>query len=74
MNTTVTPVRRTIEQYLDQLSSQRLRFVADLLAYLSAREDDEATQELLDIPGFVESFERGRHNVAEGRVLEERRG
>jgi hypothetical protein len=28
----------------------------------------DATQELLDIPGFIESFDRGQKDIAEGRV------
>ncbi len=31
-------------------------------------ESEEATQELLEIPRFIESFERGKKDIAEGRV------
>ena len=68
MNTTMTPIRQTIELYLNQLSSQRLQLVAEMLAYLSEREEDEATEELLDIPGFIESFERGCRDLVKGRI------
>ncbi|MEH2012158.1 hypothetical protein PQG02_12780 [Nostoc sp. UHCC 0926] len=63
-----TEVRQQIDQYLDALSSERLELVADFLAYLADKESEDATQELLDIPGFIESFERGKKDVAEGRV------
>ncbi|MEH1862164.1 MAG: hypothetical protein V7L21_30105 [Nostoc sp.] len=63
-----TEVRQQISQYLDGLSSKRLELVADFLAYLADKESEDATQELLDIPGFIESFERGKKDVAEGRV------
>ncbi len=66
MNTT--EIRHQINQYLDRLSSDRLQLVADFLAYLADKESEEATQELLDIPGFIESFERGKKDIAEGRV------
>jgi hypothetical protein len=66
MNTT--EIRHQINQYLDRLSSDRLQLVADFLAYLAEKESEEATQELLDIPGFIESFERGKKDIAEGRV------
>jgi len=67
MSTTV--IRQTIDQYLDQLSLERLNFVADFLAYLADKESENATQELLlDIPGFIDSFERGKKDIAEGRV------
>ncbi|MBD2528384.1 hypothetical protein H6G97_01940 [Nostoc flagelliforme FACHB-838] len=63
-----TEVRQQINQYLDRLSSERLQLVADFLAYLADKESEEATQELLDIPGFIESFERGKKDIAEGQV------
>ena len=66
MNTT--EIRHQINQYLDRLSSDRLQLVADFLAYLAEKESEEATQELLDIPGFIESFERGKKDIADGRV------
>jgi hypothetical protein len=61
-------VRQQINQYLDGLSSERLQLVADFLAYLVDKESEDATQELLDIPGFMESFERGKKDITEGRV------
>lgn len=66
MNTT--EIRQQINQYLDRLSSERLQLVAEFLAYLAEKESEEATQELLDIPGFIEFFERGKKDIAEGRV------
>lgn len=63
-----TEIRQEINQYLDRLSSDRLQLVADFLAYLADKESEEATQELLDIPGFIESFERGKNDITEGRV------
>ncbi|MBD2505978.1 MAG: hypothetical protein V7K64_15130 [Nostoc sp.] len=63
-----TEVRQQINQYLDVLSSERLQLVADFLAYLADKESEDATQELLDIPGFIESFEEGKKDIAEGRV------
>ncbi|MBW4627000.1 MAG: hypothetical protein KME49_16215 [Brasilonema octagenarum HA4186-MV1] len=63
-----TTIREKINQYLDGLSSERLELVADFLAYLAEKESEDATQELLHIPGFIESFERGKKDIAEGRV------
>jgi hypothetical protein len=63
-----TEIRQQIDQYLEQLSSARLQIVADFLAYLADKESEEATQELLDIPGFIESLERGKKDIAEGRL------
>ncbi|MGB5959228.1 MAG: hypothetical protein WBG73_01110 [Coleofasciculaceae cyanobacterium] len=63
-----TEIRQQINQHLEQLSPDRLQLVADFLAYLADKESEEATQELLDIPGFLESFEKGKKDIAEGRV------
>jgi hypothetical protein len=63
-----TEVRQQINQYLNVLSSERLQIVADFLAYLADKESEDATQELLDIPGFIESFEIGKKDITEGRV------
>jgi PHD/YefM family antitoxin component YafN of YafNO toxin-antitoxin module len=67
MNTS--ELRHQINQYLDQLSSERLHLAAKFLAYLADKESEEETQELLEIPGFLESFERGQKDIAEGRVV-----
>lgn len=57
-----------IDQYLKQLSLERLQVVADFVAYLADKESEEATQELKKIPGFVESFEKGKQDISEGHV------
>lgn len=67
MNTS--EIRDRINQYLDRLSSERLHLAADFLAYLADKESEEATQELVNIPGFIESFERGKKDIAEERVV-----
>ncbi|HEY9852034.1 MAG TPA: hypothetical protein V6D28_21345 [Leptolyngbyaceae cyanobacterium] len=69
MNTT-NEIRQQIKEYVDRLSPERLRVAADFLAYLAERESNEATEELLEIPGFVEAFERGKQDVVAGRVTD----
>ncbi|MBW4505009.1 MAG: hypothetical protein KME64_00585 [Scytonematopsis contorta HA4267-MV1] len=63
-----TEIRQQINQNLDTLSSERLGLVAEFIAYLADKESQDATQELLDIPGFIESFERSKKDIAAGRV------
>ena len=63
-----TEVRQQINQYLDVLFSEHLQLVGDFLAYLADKESEDATHELLDIPGFIESFEEGKKDITEGRV------
>jgi hypothetical protein len=61
-------LRRRAKKTIDQLSEPHLRFVTDFLAYIKERQPEEATRELLDIPGFIEAFARGTQNVRTGRV------
>lgn len=57
--------RQVINQCLNELPEERLNFVAELLIYLV--DDENATQELLNVPGFIESFERGKADIAAKR-------
>ncbi|MEH1891718.1 MAG: hypothetical protein V7K92_20450 [Nostoc sp.] len=45
-------IRQQIKEYIDHLSPERLLVVADFLAYLAERDDNEATEELLKIEGL----------------------
>lgn len=47
---------RQAEKRLHQLSPERLRVASDFLAYLQEREENEATDELLKIPGIEAEF------------------
>jgi hypothetical protein len=49
-----------IDQYLKQLSLERLQVVADFVAYLADKESEEATQELEKIPGLLEEINKNR--------------
>lgn len=62
-------LRQQVKEYIEQLSPERLRVAADFLAYLADKESEEATQELLNIPGFLEAFERGKKDIAAGNVI-----
>ncbi len=65
---TAIETRQTIDLYLNQLSLERLDVISDILAYFVNQENEQATQELLDIPNFVERFEKGKKDIAEGLV------
>jgi hypothetical protein len=66
---TTTEIRHQIEEYIDRLSPERLKVAADFLAYLAERESQEATEELLNIPGFMESFEKAKQDIAAGNSI-----
>jgi len=56
------------ERRLRRLSPERLLVASDFLAYLEERESLEATQELLNIPGFKEAFRKALQQVEQGEV------
>lgn len=51
MNTS--QLRQEINYNLEKLSPDNLKIGAEFLAYLADKESKLATQELLDIPGFI---------------------
>ena len=59
-------VRQQVKSYIDQLSADKLLVAADFLAYLVEKEDHEATQELLDIPGFENELREAEEQVTAG--------
>lgn len=67
---TTLEIREQIKQYVDQLSPERLRVAADFLAYLAERESQEATEELMKIPGFVEAFGKAKQDIAAGKLTD----
>lgn len=61
-------IYKVIDQYINQLPPERLNMVVEFLAYLSKKESEDATEELLNIPGFIQSFEKGRQDIAKGEI------
>jgi hypothetical protein len=56
-----TQIHRLLTEAQDRLRNltpERLRVANDFLAYLQEREENEATEELLAIPGFEEALQR----------------
>ncbi|MFM7364554.1 MAG: hypothetical protein ACKO11_08670 [Cuspidothrix sp.] len=67
MNTS--QLRQQINYNLERLSPDNLQIVAEFLNYLADKERELATQELLDIPGFIAYFERGKLELKTGEIL-----
>jgi hypothetical protein len=61
-------LRQNLKQSIDRLSPERLLVAADFLAYLAESESNEATLELLKIPGFIEAFNKAQKDVVAGKV------
>jgi uncharacterized LabA/DUF88 family protein len=63
MNTS--QLHQEINYNLEKLSPDKLKIVAEFLDYLADKESELATQEILDIPSFIASFERGKQDNKE---------
>ncbi|MEA5467476.1 hypothetical protein [Spirulina sp. 06S082] len=61
-------LRDRIREYSDRLSPESLQIAADFLAELAERESNKATEELLNIPGFLTEFKWGKQDIAKGKV------
>ena len=63
---TVAQLRRKLKRDIDALDARQLRECARRLREL--REEEEATAELLAIPGFLQSVRRELRDVKAGRT------
>lgn len=57
------------ERRLRSLSPERLRVASDFLAYLQECEENEATTEMLSVPGFETAFQRAVEQAGSGDVV-----
>lgn len=64
-----TEARRRAKRRIDSLPDERIDVADDFLAYLQERESNEATEELLRIPGFVDRLKEAEKDIAEGRTV-----
>ena len=60
---------RRAKRRLDHLSEQRLRTADDILSYLEDLDSDEATEELLRIPGLLDRVEKAERDIAQGKTV-----
>ena len=65
---TVAELRHQAKGRLDALTPERLKVADDFLAYLEEREGDEATAELLAVPGLLESLSSAEEEIAAGKL------
>jgi hypothetical protein len=54
---------------LESLPPEQLKVAAEFLRYLEERASDEATEELLKIPGLLEDIAEADRDFAEGRSV-----
>ena len=63
-----TELVRRAKRRLGGLSEEHLLVADHFLAWLEQCEGDEATAELLSIPGFAEEFEEAQRDIEAGRL------
>jgi hypothetical protein len=61
-------LRKRAKAVIDDLSTDQLRVASEFLAFVKDRGLDSPTLELLSIPGFRASFDRGMKDVKTGRT------
>lgn len=61
-------LRKQAKAIIDDLSALQLQVASEFLVFVKSRELDPATLELLSIPGFEASFDRGMKDVKAGRT------
>ena len=62
-------LRNDAKERLQRLSVDRLRVGNDFLAYLEEREENEATEELLNTEGFREAFAEAVAQIDAGETV-----
>jgi hypothetical protein len=64
---TTEQLRQLAKESLESLPPEQLKVAAEFLRYLDERASDEATEELLKIPGLLEDLEEAERDFAEGK-------
>lgn len=62
-------IQEQINQYLTQLSLERLQVVSDFVAYLADKEIEEATEELQEIPSLFETIKKNRETTSKEQLV-----
>jgi hypothetical protein len=66
---TTTELRQVAKDTLESLPPAQLKVAAEFLRYLDERASDEATEELLKIPGLLEDLQEAERDIAEGKTV-----
>jgi hypothetical protein len=69
----VAELRKRAKDHIDGLSPRSLRTAAEFLAFLEAKENLDATEELVAIPGFLERFKNAKREAAKGPLVDWRK-
>jgi hypothetical protein len=67
---TTSELLQLAKETLAGLPPEQLKVAAEFLRYLDERASDEATEELLKIPGLLEDLKDAERDFAEGRAVD----
>jgi hypothetical protein len=62
-------LKRRAKRRIDSLSPERAQTADDFLAYLEDREDNDATAELMRIPGLLDELRKAEQEVTRGETV-----
>lgn len=63
-------IRNEIKKYAEQLSTKNVNTAYEFMAFLADKESEEATQELLEIPGLLEEIEQAKKDMDGGNLVD----
>lgn len=69
----LTQIRNEVKNYIDKLSPEKLEIVKEFFKDLEDNENIDATEELLNIPGFESTFQKANQQVKEGKTKDWRK-
>jgi len=61
-------LKQKAKALIDAMSGPQLRVASEFLAFVKRRDLDNATLELLSIPGFEKSYAKGMKDISGGRT------
>ncbi|MCC7476655.1 MAG: hypothetical protein IT425_14800 [Pirellulales bacterium] len=67
---TTAELRQSAKDAIDTLPLAQLKMATEFLRFLDERMSEEATEELLRIPGLLEDLKEAERDVAEGRTVD----
>lgn len=67
---TTAELRQSAKDTLDSLPPAQLKMAVEFLRFLDERMSEDATEELLQIPGLLEDLKEAERDIAEGKTIE----
>ncbi len=66
----VNNIKKSIGEYIDQLSEPNLEMVYEFISNLAEKEREEATAELLEIPDLLDDIELAKQDIEQRELTD----